>query len=91
MKAARFITLPSGTVPIEVKLWQWNGVRLMTHQTVGFDGRGIYRVSEETTGYGIPDTFSDTSEDAEKLALLVLEKHREKLAEVIGRFPVINT
>lgn len=86
----RWVAYLPGKIAVSVKLWQWKGISLMTHKVQDFDGRGPIRVSEETTGYGIPDSFGRTYAEAETAARLSLARYEKLLPGEIARRPKLN-
>jgi hypothetical protein len=75
----RWIAYLPSPVRASVKLWRWKGFRLMTHMVFDYDLRGTIRVSEETTGWGIPDSFASTAAEARRRAIVTMLRYEKRL------------
>lgn len=93
-RVIRKVAFESGPVEMSVRLWQFKGIRLMTHEPPEKSHHiimpGNFRVSEETTGFGVPNTWGQSEEVAEHYARVILELKRKQLPALIAKLPVLN-
>lgn len=94
MHATRKIAFPGSPIEMTVRLWTFDGHRLMTHapaELAGVTMPGQFCVSEETTGYRLPNCWGMTEADADASAIQLLTKKGKQMPDLMKQLPVLNS